>query len=148
MVVYRDGRFRKTEAEELKACLDAFPDCIVDLVEITKSEPDVLRFIDYKEGTAGNPKPGFFMKLRNRVANLITKAPPLGMRFTQPILVTHVRGTTPFKQILAEVFKASSLRVYSDKHTRLPINVHYADRRAGAELAGAKYPYREGVHAA
>ena len=24
----------------------------------------------------------------------------------------------------------------------------YADRRAGAELAGAKYPYREGVHAA
>ena len=148
VVVYRDGRFRKTEAEELKACLDAFPDCIVDLVEITKSGPDVLRFIDYKEGTAGNPKPGFFMKLRNRVANLITKAPPLGMRFTQPILVTHVRGTTPFKQILAEMFKASSLRVYSDKHTRLPINVHYADRRAGAELAGAKYPYREGVHAA
>ena len=27
-------------------------------------------------------------------------------------------------------------------------SMHYADRRAGAELAGAKYPYREGVHAA
>ena len=88
------------------------------------------------------------MKLRDTVANLITKAVPFGKAFTQPILVTHVSGTTPFDQILAEVYKASSLRVYTDKHTRLPINLHYADRRAGAELAGAKYPYREGVHAA
>ena len=148
VVVYRDGRFRKTEAEELKACLDAFPDCIVDLVEVTKSGPDVLRFIDYKEGTVGNPKPGFFLQLRKKVANLITKAVPWGKGFTQPVLVTHVSGTTPFNQILTEVFKATSLRVYSDKHTRLPINVHYADRRAGAELAGTKYPYRKGVHAA
>ena len=37
VVVYRDGRYRKTEAEEIEACLDAFPDCQVDLVEITKS---------------------------------------------------------------------------------------------------------------
>ena len=88
------------------------------------------------------------MKLRAGVANLITKAVPFGKAFTQPILVTHVSGTTPTDQILTEVYKASSLRVYSDKHTRLPINLHYADRRAGAELAGAKYPYRERVHAA
>ena len=150
MVVYRDGRFRKTEAEELKACLGAFSDCQVDLVEITKSGPDVLRFVDCKDkktGASKNPKPGFYMKLRENVANLITRAAPV-WGLTQPILVTHVSGTTPFDQILAEVYKASSLRVYTDKHTRLPINLHYADRRAGAELAGAKYPYREGVHAA
>ena len=150
VVVYRDGRFRKTEAEELKACLGAFSDCQVDLVEITKSGPDVLRFVDCKDkktGASKNPKPGFYMKLRENVANLITRAAPV-WGLTQPILVTHVSGTTPFDQILAEVYKASSLRVYTDKHTRLPINLHYADRRAGAELAGAKYPYREGVHAA
>jgi hypothetical protein len=147
VVVYRDGRYRKTEAQEVEACLDAFPDCIVDLVEITKSGPDVLRFIDYKEGTAGNPKPGFVLQLRKKVANLITKAVPF-RGLARPILVTHVSGTTPFDQILTEVYKASSLRVYSDRHTRLPINVHVADRRAGAELAGAKYPYRKGVHAA
>ncbi len=149
VVVYRDGRFRKTEAEDVEACLGAFPDCQVDLVEITKSGPEVLRCVDYDESkdSVTIPKPGFFLQLRERAANVITRAQPV-WGLTQPILVTHVSGTTPSDQILTEVYKASSLRVYSDRHTRLPINLHYADRRAGDELAGAMYPYRDGLHAA
>ena len=57
-------------------------------------------------------------------------------------------GTTPFDQILTEVYKASSLRVYSDRHTRLPINVHVADRRAEPSARRREVPIQEGVHAA
>ena len=70
------------------------------------------------------------------------------MGLAQPIVVSHVQGDAAFDDILTEVYKTSAIRPYSDRHTRLPAHSHYADRRAGAELAGAKYPGRPGLHAA
>ena len=146
VVVYRDGRFLK---DERKVCLETLSGYEVDLVELTKSGPDRLRFIEFDKNktTSSQPLPGSYVTLRERVANLVTAATvPSGL--ARPIVVSHVHGDATFDDILAEVYKSAAIRPYSDRHTRLPAHSHYADRRAGAELAGAKYPTRPGLHAA
>ena len=148
VVVYRDGRFLK---DERKVCLETLSGYEVDLVELTKSGPDRLRFIEFDKNktTSSQPLPGSYVTLRERVANLVTAATvPSGL--AQPIVVSHVHGDATFDDILTEVYKSAAIRTYSDQHTRLPAHSHYADRRAGAELAEpeAKHPTRPGLHAA
>ena len=148
VVVYRDGRFLK---DERQVCLETLSSYKVDLVEITKSGPDCFRFIEFDktENTSSQPLPGSYVTLRERVACLVTaSAENVRMGLAQPIVVSHVHGDATFDDILTEVYKTSAIRPYSDRHTRLPAHSHYADRRAGAELAGAKYPGRPGLHAA
>ena len=148
VVVNRDGRFRK---DERQVCLETLSSYKVDLVEITKSGPDRLRFIEFDKNTStsSQPLPGSYVTLRERVACLVTaSAETVRMGLAQPIVVSHVHGDATFDDILAEVYKSAAIRPYSDRHTRLPAHSHYADRRAGAELAGAKYPGRPGLHAA
>ena len=148
VVVNRDGRFRKNERQ---VCIETLSSYRVDLVEITKSGPDCFRFIEFDktENTSSQPLPGSYVTLRERVACLVTaSAENVRMGLAQPIVVSHVQGDAAFDDILTEVYKTSAIRPYSDRHTRLPAHSHYADRRAGAELAGAKYPGRPGLHAA
>ena len=148
VVVNRDGRFRKNERQ---VCIETLSSYRVDLVEITKSGPDCFRFIEFDktENTSSQPLPGSYVTLRERVACLVTaSAENVRMGLAQPIVVSHVHGDATFDDILTEVYKTSAIRPYSDRHTRLPAHSHYADRRAGAELAGAKYPARPGLHAA
>ena len=148
VVVNRDGRFRKNERQ---VCIETLSSYRVDLVEITKSGPDCFRFIEFDktENTSSQPLPGSYVTLRERVACLVTaSAENVRMGLAQPIVVSHVHGDATLDDILTEVYKTSAIRPYSDRHTRLPAHSHYADRRAGAELAGAKYPTRPGLHAA
>ena len=88
---------------------------------------------------------------RERMANLVTSsAAKIPSGLARPIVVSHVHGDATFDDILTEVYKSAAIRTYSDQHTRLPAHSHYADRRAGAELAEpeAKHPTRPGLHAA
>ena len=101
------------------------------IVELTKSGPDRLRFIEFDKNktTSSQPLPGSYVTLRERVANLVTAATvPSGL--AQPIVVSHVHGDATFDDILTEVYKSAAIRTYSDQHTRLPAHSHYADRRA------------------
>ena len=148
VVVYRDGRFLK---DERQVCLETLSSYKVDLVEITKSGPDCFRFIEFDktENTSSQPLPGSYVTLRERIACLVMpSAATVPSGLARPIVVSHVHGDATFDDILAEVYKSAAIRPYSDRHTRLPAHSHYADRRAGAELAGAKYPGRPGLHAA
>ena len=148
VVVYRDGRFLK---DERQVCLETLSSYKVDLVEITKSGPDCFRFIEFDktENTSSQPLPGSYVTLRERIACLVMpSAATVPSGLAQPLVVSHVHGDATFDDILAEVYKSAAIRPYSDRHTRLPAHSHYADRRAGAELAGAKYPGRPGLHAA
>ena len=148
VVVYRDGRFLENEQ---KICLETLAGYVVDLVELTKSGPDCHRFINFDTKTkeSSQPRPGFFVTLRERMANLVTSsAAKIPGGLARPLVVSHVHGDATFDQILTEVYKTTAIRTYCDRPTRLPAHSHYADRRAGAELAGAKYPARPGLHAA
>ena len=148
VVVYRDGRFLK---DERQVCLETLSSYKVDLVELTKSGPDCFRFIDFdtESKESSQPDTGAYVILRERVACLVMpSAATVPSGLARPIVVSHVHGDATFDDILAEVYKSAAIRPYSDRHTRLPAHSHYADRRAGAELAGAKYPARPGLHAA
>ena len=140
--------FSKTSGQ---VCLETLSSYKVDLVEITKSGPDCFRFIEFDktENTSSQPLPGSYVTLRERIACLVMpSAATVPSGLAQPLVVSHVHGDATFDDILAEVYKSAAIRPYSDRHTRLPAHSHYADRRAGAELAGAKYPGRPGLHAA
>ena len=150
VVVYRDGRFLENEQ---KICLETLAGYVVDLVELTKSGPDCHRFINFDTKTkeSSQPRPGFFVTLRERMANLVTSsAAKIPGGLARPLVVSHVHGDATFDQILTEVYKTTAIRTYCDRPTRLPAHSHYADRRAGAELAtrGEIYPSIPGLHAA
>ncbi len=85
------------------------------------------------------------------MANLVTSsAAKIPGGLARPLVVSHVHGDATFDQILTEVYKTTAIRTYCDRPTRLPVHSHYADRRAGAELAtrGEIYPSIPGLHAA
>ena len=150
VVVYRDGRFLENEQ---KICLETLAGYVVDLVELTKSGPDCHRFINFDTKTkeSSQPRPGFFVTLRERMANLVTSsAAKIPGGLARPLVVSHVHGDATFDQILTEVYKTTAIRTYCDRPTRLPAHSHYADRRAGAELVarGETYPSIPGLHAA
>ena len=150
VVVYRDGRFLENEQ---KICLETLAGYVVDLVELTKSGPDCHRFINFDTKTkeSSQPRPGFFVTLRERMANLVTSsAAKIPGGLARPLVVSHVHGDATFDQIITEVYKTTAIRTYCDRPTRLPAHSHYADRRAGAELAtrGEIYPSIPGLHAA
>ena len=145
VVVYRDGRFLK---DERQVCLETLSSYRVDLVELTKSGPDCFRFIEF-DNTSSQPLPGSYVTLRERVACLVMpSAATVPSGLARPLVASHVHGDATFDDILAEVYKSAAIRTYCDRPTRLPAHSHYADRRAGAELAGAKYPSTPGLHAA
>ena len=150
VVVYRDGRFLENEQ---KICLETLAGYVVDLVELTKSGPDCHRFINFDTKTkeSSQPRPGFFVTLRERMANLVTSsAAKIPGGLARPLVVSHVHGDATFDQIITEVYKTTAIRTYCDRPTRLPAHSHYADRRAGAELVarGETYPSIPGLHAA
>ena len=172
LVVLRDGHFVWNISKEVDTLEQVAHEygISVTFVEVTKSGPDMSRFIYIEEHHVHSksepesqeqksfkveiPHSGVYFSLSANTAilNTIGTGQPTdnwtGRGMPEPVIIKKIKGIASHDQIVKWYYHLSCVKAYSNRTTRLAICHHLADRAAKDRLDGIIYPQVRGLHAA
>lgn len=138
VLIYRDGRFRGKETENLRQWARAIGSKFI-LVECSKS--CIPRLYNLNEGVITAPEKGLALRLSSREAILVTTKVSSNIGLARPLrLKVHPEGhQVPIDRVLETTLKLTLLHYGALQTPRLPMPIYGSDRISYLRLKGI-YP--------
>lgn len=138
VLIYRDGRFRGKETENLREWARAIGSKFI-LVECSKS--CIPRLYNLNGGVITAPEKGLALRLSSREAILITTKVSENVGLARPLrLKVHPEGhQVPIERVIETTLKLTLLHYGALQTPRLPMPIYGSDRMAYLRLKGI-YP--------